>query len=128
MAPASVYVDSREKTIWMNRIVARVMSGTVMREPGCEFVPTLVEIQSDTEIMVKDFETDDWLKDHDKQKFRFLMALASLFDALFALYADVADAHVTALRTNMYSTLACLNLDKKHVMIDGKRTVYFVLK
>ncbi len=31
-APASVCVDAREKTIWMIRIVARVMSGAVMRE------------------------------------------------------------------------------------------------
>jgi hypothetical protein len=31
-APASVCDDAREKTIWMNRIVARVMSGAVMRE------------------------------------------------------------------------------------------------
>ncbi len=31
-APASVYVGAREKTIWMNRIVARVMSGAVVRE------------------------------------------------------------------------------------------------
>ena len=33
-APASVCVGAREKTIWMNRIVARVMSGAVMREEG----------------------------------------------------------------------------------------------
>ena len=30
IAPASVYVDAREKKIWMNRIVARVMSGAVV--------------------------------------------------------------------------------------------------
>ena len=96
-------------------------------EPGCEFVPTLVEKQPFNQIMVKDFETNEGLKDDEKQQFRFLMALASLCDALFALYADVADAHVTALRTNMGSTLACLDLDKKYVMIDGKHTVYFVL-
>ncbi len=34
IAPASVYVDTRKKKIWMNRIVARVMSGVVMREEG----------------------------------------------------------------------------------------------
>ena len=33
-APASVRVGAREKTIWMNRIFARVMSGAVMREEG----------------------------------------------------------------------------------------------
>jgi hypothetical protein len=33
-APASVFVDAREKTIWMKHIVARVMSGAVMREEG----------------------------------------------------------------------------------------------
>jgi hypothetical protein len=33
-APASVCVGAREKTIWMNRIFARVMSGAVMREEG----------------------------------------------------------------------------------------------
>ena len=96
-------------------------------EPGCEFVPTLVVKQPGTEIMVKDFEVDEGLKDDEKQQFRFLMALASLCDALFALYADAADAHVIALRTNMNSTLAGLNLDKKYVEIDGKHTVYFVL-
>ncbi len=31
-APASVCVGAREQTIWMNCIVARVMSGAVMRE------------------------------------------------------------------------------------------------
>ncbi len=97
-------------------------------DPGCDFVPTLVETQRGTEIMIKDFETNEGLEDHEKQKFRSLMALSSLSDALFALHADVADAHVTAPRTNMGSTLACLDLDKKYVMIDGKRTVYFVLK
>jgi hypothetical protein len=96
-------------------------------EPGCDFVPTLVEKPGGREIMVKEFETNEGLEDREKQQFRFLMALASLCDALFALYADVADAHVTALRTNMGSTLACLDLDKKYVMIDGKHTVYFVL-
>ena len=30
IAPASVYVDAREKEIWMNRIFARVMSGFVV--------------------------------------------------------------------------------------------------
>ena len=30
IAPASVYVDARKKKIWMNRIVARVMSGAVV--------------------------------------------------------------------------------------------------
>ncbi len=33
-APASVCDDARKKTIWMNRIFARVMSGAVMREEG----------------------------------------------------------------------------------------------
>ena len=33
-APASVFVTARKKMIWMNRIVARVMSGAVMREEG----------------------------------------------------------------------------------------------
>ena len=33
-APASVYVDVRTKMIWSKRIVARVMSGFVMREEG----------------------------------------------------------------------------------------------
>ncbi len=32
IAPASVYDDAETEMIWMNRIVARVMSGTVMRE------------------------------------------------------------------------------------------------
>ena len=30
--PASVFVTARKKMIWMDRIVARVMSGAVMRE------------------------------------------------------------------------------------------------
>ncbi len=34
IAPASVFVDSRKKTILRNRIFARVMSGTVTREEG----------------------------------------------------------------------------------------------
>jgi hypothetical protein len=34
IAPASVFVTARKKKIWMNRIVARVMSGAVMREEG----------------------------------------------------------------------------------------------
>ena len=34
IAPASVYVDAETEMIWMNRIVARVMSGAVMREEG----------------------------------------------------------------------------------------------
>ncbi len=34
IAPASVFVDARKKTILRNRIFARVMSGTVMREEG----------------------------------------------------------------------------------------------
>ena len=34
IAPASVYFDARKKKIWMNLIVARVMSGAVMREEG----------------------------------------------------------------------------------------------
>ena len=34
IAPASVFVTSKKKKIWMNRIVARVMSGAVMREEG----------------------------------------------------------------------------------------------
>jgi len=96
-------------------------------EPGCEFVPTLVENQTHTEIMVKNFEKNEGLEDHEKQQFRFLMALASLCDALFALYADAADAHVIALRTNMNITLAGLDLDKKYVEINEKHTVYFVL-
>ena len=33
-APAGVFVTARKKMIWMNRIVARVMSGAVMREEG----------------------------------------------------------------------------------------------
>ena len=33
-APASVCDDARKKTIWMNCIVARVMSGAVVREEG----------------------------------------------------------------------------------------------
>lgn len=33
-APASVYVDARKKKILINRIVARVMSGAVVREEG----------------------------------------------------------------------------------------------
>ena len=33
-APASVFVTAGKKTIWINRIVARVMSGAVMREEG----------------------------------------------------------------------------------------------
>ncbi len=33
-APASVHVDAETEMIWMNRIVARVMSGAVMREEG----------------------------------------------------------------------------------------------
>ena len=33
-APASVCVGARENMIWTNRIVARVMSGAVMREEG----------------------------------------------------------------------------------------------
>ena len=32
IAPASVFVTARKKKIWMNLIVARVMSGAVMRE------------------------------------------------------------------------------------------------
>ena len=32
IAPASVYVDAETEMIWTNRIVARVMSGAVMRE------------------------------------------------------------------------------------------------
>ena len=32
IAPASVYVDAETEMIWMNRIVARVMSRAVMRE------------------------------------------------------------------------------------------------
>jgi hypothetical protein len=32
IAPASVYVDTELEIIWMNRIVARVMSGAVVRE------------------------------------------------------------------------------------------------
>ena len=34
IAPASVYVDAETEMIWTNRIVARVMSGAVMREEG----------------------------------------------------------------------------------------------
>jgi hypothetical protein len=34
IAPAGVFVTARKKTIWMNRMVARVMSGAVMREEG----------------------------------------------------------------------------------------------
>ena len=34
IAPAGVFVTARKKNIWMNRIVARVMSGAVMREEG----------------------------------------------------------------------------------------------
>ena len=33
-APASVYVGAETEMIWINRIVARVMSGAVMREEG----------------------------------------------------------------------------------------------
>jgi hypothetical protein len=33
-APAGVFVTARKKMIWMNRMVARVMSGAVMREEG----------------------------------------------------------------------------------------------
>ena len=33
-APAGVHVDAETEMIWMNRIVARVMSGAVMREEG----------------------------------------------------------------------------------------------
>ncbi len=32
IAPASVFITVRKKIFWMNRIVARVMSGAVMRE------------------------------------------------------------------------------------------------
>ena len=34
IAPAGVFVTARKKKIWMNRIVARVMSGAVVREEG----------------------------------------------------------------------------------------------
>jgi hypothetical protein len=34
IAPAGVYVNAETEMIWMNRIVARVMSGFVMREEG----------------------------------------------------------------------------------------------
>ena len=34
IAPAGLFVTARKKTIWMNLIVARVMSGAVMREEG----------------------------------------------------------------------------------------------
>ena len=33
-APAGVYVNAETEMIWMNRMVARVMSGAVMREEG----------------------------------------------------------------------------------------------